>query len=45
MMDGELNTIKDEAEKEELSSVTSSGRCIINPNKIRLAEQTIKMFY
>lgn len=45
MMDADLKTIQDEGELEELSSVKSSGRCIVDPNKMRLQEQTIKMLY
>mmetsp|Transcript_8301 Transcript_8301/g.7350 ORF Transcript_8301/g.7350 Transcript_8301/m.7350 type:complete len:159 (-) Transcript_8301:23-499(-) len=45
MMDAELNTIKDEAELEDMSSVKSNRRCIINPNKMKLAEQTIRMLF
>jgi hypothetical protein len=44
-MDGELNTIQDEGELEEVKSVKSPGMCIVDPNLMRLQEQTIKMLY
>lgn len=44
MFDAELNTIQDEEDAEDLSSVCDD-RLIIDPNKIRLVEQTIRMLY
>eukprot|EP00344_Euplotes_crassus_P007911 CAMPEP_0197009520 /NCGR_PEP_ID=MMETSP1380-20130617/50517_1 /TAXON_ID=5936 /ORGANISM="Euplotes crassus, Strain CT5" /LENGTH=278 /DNA_ID=CAMNT_0042430839 /DNA_START=275 /DNA_END=1112 /DNA_ORIENTATION=- len=43
MMDADLNTIKDEGELEEASSIKSIPRCVVDPNKMRLVEQTIRM--
>ena len=40
--DSELNTILDEGEKEDQSSVHDE-RLIIDPNRMKLVEQTIKM--
>ena len=42
MFDAELNTIKDEGENEDQSSV-HEDRLIIDPNRMKLVEQTIKM--
>lgn len=44
MLDADLNTIEDEGEAEERSSIYEE-RCIIDPNKMKLQEQTIKMLY
>jgi len=45
IMDADLNTIQDEGELEEASSIKSDYRCVIDPNKMKLVEQTIRMLY
>ena len=44
MLDADLNTIEDEGEIEDQSSI-HEGRCIIDPHGMKLNEETIKMLY